>query len=211
VNTAAVRLHRDLQIRRAFVLEWITIAWMIVEAVVALVSGVRAHSVSLVAFGADSAIELASASVLIWRLRVELRAGEAFDERVEERASKVGAALLALLATYVVVSAGWGLWHREGEAFTVIGVAVTALALPIMIVLARGKTAIAKTLGSAALRADAAEAVTCGYLSLIVLVGLLVQAAFGWWWIDGVASLGVLIFLLREAREAWTGDCGCSD
>jgi divalent metal cation (Fe/Co/Zn/Cd) transporter len=209
MSTVTARLHRDAQIRRAFVLEWLTIVWMIVEAVVALVSGIRAHSVSLVAFGADSAIELASASVLIWRLRVELRAGEAFNEGVEERASKIGAALLALLAFYVLASAGWSFGHREGEAFTLVGVAVTALALPIMIVLARGKTAIAKTLGSAALRADAAEAVTCGYLSLIVLVGLLAQAAFGWWWIDGVASLGVLIFLIREAREAWTGDCDC--
>ena len=87
---------------------------MLIEAVVAIGSGIAAHSVSLIAFGADSLIELASAGIVLWRLDVEVRKGAAFSESIERRASRIGGALLFVLAVYVVVSAAYGLWVREG-------------------------------------------------------------------------------------------------
>ena len=115
VITDAVRLNL---IRRAFRLEWFTAGWMLIEAAVAIGAGVAADSLSLIAFGADSLIELVSAGVLLWRLNVELRHGAEFPESVERRASRVSAALLFVLAAYVVVNAAYGLWRREGQEFS---------------------------------------------------------------------------------------------
>ena len=204
------RTDRGALIRRAFALEYATVAWMVVEAAVAIWSGVRAGSVSLTAFGIDSVIEIASATVLIWRLAVELRGGRAFAERAERVAARVAGGLLFALAAYVVASAAWKLASGVGETFSWPGVAVTACALPMMYLLARRKLRVADALGSRALRADAMEAVTCGWLSLVVLAGLLVEVLTGAWWVDPVASVGVVWFLLREGREAWRGEeCGC--
>src|ERR1051325_7154931 len=101
---------RSELVRKAFMLEWLTAGWMLIEAVVAIGSGIAAHSLSLIAFGADSLIELASAGVLLWRLDVQIRRGEEFPESVEHRASRIGGMLLFALAVYVTVSAGYGLW-----------------------------------------------------------------------------------------------------
>ena len=115
------------------------------------------------AFGLDSVIELASAGVLIWRLNVELRHGQGFSERAERTASRIGAVLLFTLAAYIVGGAAWSLWTRHGEAFSLPGLIVALLAMPIMTLLARRKIAIATQLGSRAMRADAAESITCGH------------------------------------------------
>lgn len=194
---------RALLIRAAFRLEWLTVAWMIVEAAVALASGVVAHSVSLIAFGIDSLIELGSAGVLIWRLRVELRRGESFAEAAERTASRIGGALLLALAVYVVVAAGWGLWGHRGQAFSWPGLLVSVAAIPLMWVLSRRKLRIAGTLGSRALRTDAVESIACGWLSLVVLVGLLAQLALDAWWVDAATSLAIVWLLVKEGREAW--------
>src|SRR5215813_9705605 len=203
-------LVRENLVRKAFWLEWITIGWMTIEAAVAIASGVVAHSLTLVAFGIDSVIELASAGVLIWRLAVELRHGQAFSEHAERIASRIGGALLFALAAYVVASAAWGLWTREGQDFSWPGLAVTAAAIPVMYVLARRKLAIADQLASRALRADAVESITCGWLSFVAVLGLLSQLAFGAWWIDAATSLAIVWFLVKEGREAWNAEgCGC--
>jgi divalent metal cation (Fe/Co/Zn/Cd) transporter len=196
-------------IARAFRLEWFTVAWMMVEAAVAITSGVMAHSISLTAFGIDSLIELASAGVLIWRLSVELKHGRAFSETAERTARRIAGGLLFALAAYVVVAAAWGLWSREGEAFSWPGLIVTVLAIPIMYFLAKRKLAVAAQLGSRALRADAIEAIACGWLSFVVVVGLLAQLAIGAWWIDSVTSLAIVWFLVKEGREAWAGEECC--
>jgi divalent metal cation (Fe/Co/Zn/Cd) transporter len=202
--------RQDL-IRQAFLLEYATIAWMVIEAAVAISSGAAAASVSLLAFGIDSLIELASACVLIWRLTVELRRGQVFAERAERVASRIAGGLLLALAAYVVVSAGRQLWAGTGQEFSRRGLAITALAMPVMYVLARRKIAVAEALGSRAMRADAMESVTCGWLSLVVLVGIVAQGLTGAWWIDAVASLGIVWFLLKEGREAWRGEACCCD
>jgi divalent metal cation (Fe/Co/Zn/Cd) transporter len=198
-------------IRSAFVLEWLTLAWVIMEATVSIWAGLQAHSLSLLAFGVDSVIEALSASVLIWRLRVELRHGQEFSEDVERSASRIAGALLFALAAYVVLSAAWGLWTRQGQEFNAIGFAVTVATIPVMSILARRKIALAEQIGSRALRADGMESVTCGWLSFVVVIGLLAQLALGAWWIDSVTSLAIVYFLVKEGGEAWAvEECGCS-
>ena len=200
---------RSHLIRRAFRLEWLTAAWMLIEAAVAIGSGIFANSLSLIAFGADSLIELASAGVLLWRLKVEIRDGAEFSEAVEHHASRIGGGLLFALALYVIASAVYGLWRHEGQEFSAPGLILTILAIPIMYVLAKTKIRIADQIGSRALRADAVESITCGYLSGVVVVGLLVQLLMpGWWWVDSLASLAIVVLLVKEGREAWQGeDC----
>lgn len=203
--------NRRSLVSRAFFLEWLTVGWMVVEAAVALFAGIAAHSITLVAFGADSLIELVSALVLIWRLTVELRQGSAFSETVEERAGKISGGLLFALSAYVVVSAGWSLWQREGAEFSIPGVILACVAIPVMYGLSRAKTRLATALGSRSLRADAVEAIACGYLSVVVVVGLLAQLIFRAWWMDGITSLAIVYFLVKEAREAWRGEDCCGD
>ena len=178
---------------------------MTVEAVVALASGLAAGSLVLMAFGLDSLIELASAGVLVWRLTVELRHGERFSEQTERTASRIAGALLLALAAYVTTAAAWSLWTRAGEAFSWPGLIVALAAIPSMRYLANRKIAVAEKLGSRALRADAMEAVTCGWLSIVVVISLAAQWAFGAWWIEGVASLAIVWLLVKEGREAWAG------
>jgi divalent metal cation (Fe/Co/Zn/Cd) transporter len=115
---------------------------------------------------------------------------------------------LFVLAAYIVVGAVWSLWARHAEAFSLSGLIVALLALPIMTFLARRKIVIASQLGSRAMRADAAESITCGWLSLVVVVGLLADLMLGAWWVDAVTSLAIVGFVVKEAREAWSGhDC----
>ena len=203
-------IDRDPLIREAFKLEWLTIGWMSVEAVVAIASGIAAGSLVLTAFGLDSVIELISAGLLIWRLSVELRHGQAFSEHAERAASRIAGGLLFALAGYVTVAALWSLWTRQAEDFSWPGFVVALAAIPSMRYLAHRKIAIADKIGSRALRADAMEAVTCGWLSAVVVVSLAAQWAFGAWWIDGAGSLAIVWHLVREAREAWSNkECGC--
>jgi divalent metal cation (Fe/Co/Zn/Cd) transporter len=201
VLTDSVRLNL---VRRAFRLEWFTAGWMLIEASVAIGAGVAANSLSLIAFGADSLIELVSAGVLLWRLNVEMRQGTEFPESVEHRASRISGALLFVLAAYVVVGVAYGLWKREGQEFSTPGLVIAVLAIPVMWWLARAKMRVAAQIGSRALRADAIESITCGYLSGVVVLGLIVQLLMpGWWWVDTVASLAIVVLLVKEGREAW--------
>lgn len=198
-------------IREALLFEWITIAWMVIEAVVAIGSGIAAHSITLTAFGLDSVIELISALVLIWRLGVELKHGREFSETAERRASKIGGGLLFALAAYVVLSVAWSIWHGHGQEFSMPGLAVAVAAIPIMYFLAKRKISLAERIGSRALRADAVESITCGWLSCAVVVGLTAQYLLGAWWIDAVTSLGIVWFVVKEGREAWQGQACCDD
>ena len=196
---------RRALIRQAFRLQWLTIGWMTVEAAVAIGAGLTAGSLVLTAFGLDSLIELASAGVLVWRLTVELRQGERFSQETEKTASRIAGGLLLALAVYVTIGAGWSLWTRAGEAFSWPGLLVALVAIPSMRYLAYRKIDVAEKLGSRALRADAMEAVTCGWLSFVVVISLAAQWAIGAWWIDGVASLAIVWLLVKEGREAWAG------
>jgi len=202
--------ERTVLIRQAFRLEWLTVAWMVIEALVAIGSGGIAGSLTLTAFGLDSVIELISAGVLIWRLSEELRRGQEFSTHAERIASRSGGALLFLLAAYIVNGAAWSLWAHHGGEFSVPGLIVASMAMPIMYTLARGKLNVARQLGSRAMRADAIESMTCGWLSLVVVVGLVANLLLAAWWIDAVTSLGIVWFIIKEAREAWSGEDCCN-
>jgi divalent metal cation (Fe/Co/Zn/Cd) transporter len=206
MTTSSLAVERAPLVREAFRLEYITLAWMLVEAAVAIGAGVTAHSITLLAFGIDSLIELASAGVLIWRLTVELRHGQSFAESAERAASRIGGALLFALSAYVVVAAGWALWTREGQAFSWPGLLVSFAAMPIMWDLSRRKLRIADALGSRALCADAVESITCGWLSFAVVIGLMAQLVLSAWWIDSVTSLVIVWLLVKEGRKAWTAE-----
>lgn len=183
---------RVAAIRRGFWLEWLGIGWMSIEAIVAVGAGIVAGSLTLTAFGLDSVIEMLSAGVLIWRLTVELRRGQEFSERTERLASRISGALLFTLATYIVIGAAWYIWTRHGDKFSVPGLIVAILAMPIMYFLAHLKLEAAETLGSTAMRADAAESITCGWLSLVVVIGQVTDFVVDAWWIDPLASVGIL-------------------
>lgn len=202
----AVVDRRAALVQEAFRLEYLTVAWMVIEAAVAIGAGVAAGSITLLAFGIDSLIELASAVVLIWRLTVELRRGQSFAEFAERVASQIGGALLFALAAYIVVAAGWSLWMRRGASFSWPGLVVSLAAMPVMWVLSRRKLRIADALGSRSLRTDAVESITCGWLSSVVVIGLIAQLALGAWWINSVTSLAIVWLLIKEGREAWKAE-----
>jgi divalent metal cation (Fe/Co/Zn/Cd) transporter len=204
VITTTPSVDREAIIRQALSLEYATLVWMTIEATVPIASGIAANSLVLIAFGIDSLIELMSAAVLVWRLRVELY-GQSFAEIAERRAARIGGALLFALAAYIVVSAGWKLWVREGAEFSLLGLMVSVLAMPIMYILSQRKLKLAAALESPALRTDAVESITCMWLSLVVVTALLAQLILGAWWVDAAASLGIVWFIVREGREAWEG------
>jgi divalent metal cation (Fe/Co/Zn/Cd) transporter len=201
---------RSAMVRQAFRLELITLAWMTIEPAVAIASGIAAHNLTLTAFGIHSLIELASCSVLVWRLTLELQHGESFGEKAERTAYRIGGALMFALAAYVVANAGWKFWTRQGAEFSVPGLVVCVLAIPVMYFLSRRKLAVANLLASRALRTDTVENITCGRLAFVVVAALLAQLLIGAWWIDPIASLAVVWFVVREGRETWKGEACCA-
>lgn len=200
---AAVLATRARQLRAGVRLELATIAWMLIEAAVAIAAGLLARSILLTAFGFDSLIELASGGVLLWRLVVDARgASLARVEEAERRASLVVGVLLAALCLFVGAFAIAGLALKVRPDASVPGLAITGLALVVMPVLVIGKRRVAKQLDSAALKGDAACSVTCAYMAATALAGLGLHAVFGWWWADYAAALLLLYWLVPEAQEA---------
>jgi len=203
---------RTADLRLALTLTYVTLAWMTVEGGASLWLGAKSHSLLLDSFGLDSVLELVSAAVLLWRLLTELRGvDEDASAGVERRASTIVGRLLFVLAGYVGVMSVYGLvFHKVTDTHeSAWGILIGLTAKIGMPLLAAAKLKVAARLGSKALRADAMEAVTCGYLSIVLIVGLAVTRLFGWWWLDSVASLVLLPFLIKEGREAVSGECSC--
>lgn len=195
---------RRSALRRGVRLEVMTVAWMAIESALAIGAGIVARSVLLTAFGADSLIELLSGATLLWRLNVEMRAGDAHRvEVVERNATRISAVLLALLCVYVAGSTVAGLILRVEPEASWLGIAVSASAVVLMPWLASRKRLVNATLQSPALRADIVESATCAYLAGVTLVGIGIDALTGWWWIEYVAALALLRWLIPEAREAF--------
>lgn len=208
--TSATGGRRAEAVSRALRLEVITIAWMVVEAGGAIGAGLVARSTLLIAFGVDSVIELMSAALLYRRLRLEAAGADTCRvEATERTAGKMGGVLLFALAAYVVAISGFKLLHRGGADESFIGLAIAAIAAAGMPILAKAKVRAADQIGSRALRADAMETFTCGYMAWILLGGLGANALFHWWWLDGVAALVLVPLLIKEGREAYAGRCLC--
>ena len=203
--------RREALLARAMRLELLTVGWNVVEGLVAVVAALAAGSVALLAFGIDSFVESASGGVLIWRIRAERGAqDEETIEELDRRAHRLVALSLFLLAAWVGLDALHTLWTREEPRPTAVGLVLAAVSMIAMIWLARAKRRVAIALGSRALEADSFQTTACFWLSLIVLAGVGLNAAFGWWWADPVAGLVMIWFLVREGREAWSGEDTCS-
>jgi divalent metal cation (Fe/Co/Zn/Cd) transporter len=199
-------------LQRALKLEALTLAWMALEAVGAIGGGIAARSVLLLAFGADSVIELVSAALLYRRLSFEAHSTPEdmlHIEAIEQKTARASGYLLYALAVYVVVQSGYGLLHCHAAENSWLGLAVAVVAALGMPLLAKAKLRAAEEIGSKALRADAMETFTCGYLSWVLLAGLAANALLHWWWLDSVAALVLVPFLIKEGREAISGECAC--
>jgi divalent metal cation (Fe/Co/Zn/Cd) transporter len=196
---------RPQLLTRGLRLEYLTVGWNIVEGLIAVGAGVVAGSIALIGFGVDSFVETISGAVLVWRLRAET-VGTADEERithVERRASRLVGLSFLILAAYVAFEAIRSLAGQERPDASPIGIALTAVAIIVMLWLARAKRQTGEALGSRALIADSHQTYACWYLSVTTLIGLMLNAAFGLWWADPVAALVIAGFLVREAREAW--------
>jgi divalent metal cation (Fe/Co/Zn/Cd) transporter len=182
-------------------LEIVTVAWMAAEAALAIGAGLAARSVLLTAFGFDSVIELLSGVTLLWRLTSEGR-GSPRMEAIERRATVISAALLVLLTAYLVVVGVGGLITHVHPSGSALGVAVSAAAVIAMPILAWRKRGANAVIGSAALRADVAETITCAYMAAATLAGAGLNLLFGLWWAEYAAALALLVFIVIETREA---------
>ena len=213
MSAAATAASREELHRRGLVLEWFTVAWNVIEGLVAMGAGLLTGSVSLVAFGADSFIEVISAVALLWRLR---KAGPhaSAEERgaAERKALYLVSATFFLLAAYISYEAVGALLSREGPENSTVGLVLSVVSLLVMPALAYGKQRTGSEMGSEALRADAVETWVCSYLSLALLVGVGLNAAFSWWWADPAGALAMLPVILwqgwetlEEAREGVEG------
>jgi len=210
-------LQRTGQLRLGVRIELVTIIWMTIEASIAIVTGFATHSVSLQGFGIDSIIELISGGVLLWRLRVEQRGGTTgVVERAERRAAWITAISLFALAVYIVGDSAFAFLTRSHPEASWWGIGLAIAATIIMPLLWRGKLRVARRIESAALKADAMCSITCAYMAITLLVGLLLNKFFGWWWADPLAALALVYFIVKEGREALhearTGEtCSCGE
>lgn len=191
--------------KRAIHLEQATIAYNVVEAVIAVTAGLAAGAVSLVGFGFDSSIEVAAATVVLVRLRAELR-GEEVDEAKERRALRFIALTFFALATYVTVEGVRDLLTGETPETSAVGIALTGASIVIMPSLAALKRRTGEALGSRLVIADAAETKLCAWLSVSTFAGLVLFAIAGWTWVDPIAGFVIAVFAVREGREAWEGE-----
>lgn len=189
------RLHRRVRLIVGF-----TIAYNVLEAIVAITAGALASSTALIGFGLDSVIEVLSAVALAWQFtRKDPERWEHLTVRV------IGIAFFAL-AAYVTLYAIMSLVSRQEPENSPLGIGITALSLVIMPALAWYETRTGRELNSKSVLADAKQLLLCSYLSGTVLIGLLMNTLFGWWWADSVAAFVVAILAVREGIEAWSGE-----
>jgi len=210
----SIRQRAD-DVRLALLLTYITLGWMTIEGGASLLLGWASKSLLLEAFGIDSVVELFSAGVLLWRLRVEAKgnADGARVESVERRAARLVGYTLYLLVLYIIWNSAYGLFfaHRVTDTHeSVWGILIGLVAKIGMPILAGFKLKVAARLNSRALRADAIESITCGYLSIVLMVGLAATWLLGWWWLDSVAALALIPFLIKEGRAAISGTECCA-
>lgn len=199
---------RPALVRRGLLINYFTIGYNVVEAVVAIAAGVVSGSVALVSFGADSAIEVTSSLAAHWRLRADLDAARRqHAERLTHRI--IGWCFLAL-ALYVTVESVGTLVQRDAPEASAAGLAILILSVIVMPVVARESRKVARALGSRALEADSSQTSLCAYLSAIALAGVGLNAALGWWWADPLAALAMVPIIAREGVEGVRGghECG---
>jgi len=191
-------------------LEYFTVIWNALEGLVAVGAGVLAGSISLVGFGIDSFIEVTSGSVLLWRMSVDANVGD--RERNEKRALRIVGLCFLLLAAYIAFESATDLWFKRAPEHSIPGIVLACVSLVVMPLLSRSKRKVGHALNSAAMHADAKQTQFCTYLSAILLVGLILNAAFGLWWADPIAALIMVPLVAKEGFGGLQGktcdDCG---
>ncbi|MCJ1706607.1 cation diffusion facilitator family transporter [Microbacterium sp. VKM Ac-2923] len=203
MTTAAPRPavdRRDTLHRR---IRWIvaaTIAYNLIEAIVAITAGTIASSSALIGFGLDSTIEVLSAAAVAWQFT------RRDPERWEKGTLRVIAVAFFALAAYVTATSVIALVGRADVQHSTIGMVLTALSVVIMPFLSLTERRAGRELGSATAVADSRQTLLCTYLSAAVLIGLVLNSMLGWWWADAVAGLVIAAFAIREGIEAWRGD-----
>jgi divalent metal cation (Fe/Co/Zn/Cd) transporter len=195
--------RRSLLVRRAQLLAGGSVAYNVVEGIVAIASGTVAGSSALISFGLDSAVEVASGLVILWQFRHRL------PESRERRAQQLIAIAFFALAAYVVYDSLVTLVTGEHVRVSIVGIVLAVASLAIMPVLSWAKRRTGRELNSGAVVADSVQTLLCTYLSAILLVGLLGNALFGWWWLDPIAALVIAAIAVREGIETWNGDDDC--
>ncbi len=186
-------------------LAWIGNAWHVFEFGIALAAGIAAGSIALVGFGADSLIEVAAGTVIIWLFTGGRRSSPA----AERHAQRVIAASFLILAAYIAVASTYDLLARDKPAVSWLGIALAAVTALMMPLLARAKRRLGRRLDSSAAVKEAAQNQLCAYLSIALLAGLLLNAAAGWWWADPLAALVIAAIAVREGRASWRGESCC--
>lgn len=190
--------------RRIRIVVAITIAWNVIEAIVALAAGHAASSAALIGFGLDSIVEVLSAAAVAWQFAAP------DPERREKVALRVIAVSFFGLAAYVTVDAGLSLLGLREAEHSPVGIALAALSLVVMPFLSWFERRTGRELGSASAIADSKQTLICTYLSAAVLAGLVLNSLWGWAWADSVAALVIAVFAVREGIEAWKGDACCA-
>ncbi len=203
MNTVLAPARRAVLRRRVRLLVAATITYNVVEGVVAITAGSLASSVALIGFGLDSLIEVTSAAAVAWQF-----AGPD-PERRERAALRVIAGSFFALAAYVGVEAVRALLGGIEPERSPVGIALVAVSVVVMPFLSWAQRRAGRELGSASAVADAKQTLLCTYLSAGVLVGLVLTAAFGWWWADPVVALVLAVVAVREGRGALRGETCC--
>jgi divalent metal cation (Fe/Co/Zn/Cd) transporter len=200
-------LERQAVAQRGKHLEYFTIAWNSVEGLIAVIAGALAGSISLVGFGIDSFIEVTSGTVLLWRMAVD--ADVRRRERNEQLSLRIVGVCFLALAAYVGYESSSDLVSRKAPERSIPGIALACVSLVVMPLLSRAKKRVANELGSSAMHADAKQTDFCVYLSVILLLGLVLNATLGWWWADPTAALLMVPLIAKEGVEAMKGEMCC--
>jgi divalent metal cation (Fe/Co/Zn/Cd) transporter len=201
------QVRRSVLTRRVRLLVTATIAYNVVEAVVAIAAGTVAGSTALIGFGLDSVIEVSSAAAVAWQFSA--RDHEVREAR-ERKALRVIAVSFFVLAAYVVVESVRALAGGASPDHSTVGIVLAAVSLAVMPGLSYAQRHAGRELGSATAVADSKQTLLCTYLSAVLLVGLVLNSAFGWSWADPVAALVIAAVAAKEGREAWRGDACCT-
>lgn len=205
--TALAADPRATLVRQGLRLTWLTLGYNSLEAVIALAAGVAAGSIALEGFGVDSVIEVSASAAAIWRLHLDRdQARRARAERLAHRL--VGASFIGL-AAIVTWKAAETLVSRSAPAESPVGIALALLSLIVMPLLARAKRRVGNQLGSSAVVAESKQTSLCAWLSAILLGGLVLNAALGWWWADPAAALVMVPIMVREGRDGLRGKACC--
>jgi divalent metal cation (Fe/Co/Zn/Cd) transporter len=210
--TGKPEINRESQVKRGRRLEYFTIAYNCLEGLISIIAGWIAGSVSLIGFGIDSIIEVTSGAALLWRLKHDWNPER--RESVERTTLRIVGLCFIALAIYILYESASILLLREAPDRSVAGIVLAAVSVIVMPWLAKSKRQIAVSIDSAAMQADSRQTDFCAYLSAILLVGLLLNALFGWWWADPIAALIMVPIIANEGIKSLKGkacseDCGC--